>query len=373
MKRFVFCVLFVLFSSSVFADRFPAYSNLSPAMRQCISKKAGRDVLAKLERGLDPGDSSGAVKADKFYAHCLLKLKEKLPEEVGFYAGPYFDAMSQIDEKVRMGRAIERVREAGVDKLALFARSRKKLGQNERAVLRLAVDNNDLILLGAPKYFRHKKDISDSYSSAMLKGIEKHGYKFVGEILYTHGDKKSGASYASGERYTDPSLPGTDRFLSRLVEKNIPLMTHFEVYAPDRDFHRFHDLYERWPDQIFIIPHMAFGSPQQVDEFLSRHDNVYMTMSKKAVKMDNFRDSDKLAMTGSAMLVGLSLKPEWSEILIKHQDRILAATDAHMKKLWSEYPTHVFLSRVVLGQLPKEVAQKIAYKNAERVYGVKIQ
>ena len=68
-------------------------------------------------------------------------------------------------------------------------------------------------------------------------------------------------------------------------------MTHWEVYAWERDWPRFSKLYDAYPKQLFIIPHMAFGSPQQVETILSRHPNVYMTLSKKLKTKEGFSDS----------------------------------------------------------------------------------
>ncbi len=372
MVLFMFIAV-LLMSSNCWAVDFEAYQNLSPEMYDCIEGKLGSKMLGQLEAGIVPTDKAKWIKADKVFARCMYKVGQGIPSGVAYYDGPFFDAMSQIDETVDMGAAITLVREAKTDKLALFARSRKRLGQNEKAVLKLAKKNPDLIVLGSPKFFRHKRDLSDAYNDATIEGIDAHDYKFVGEILYTHGDKSSGKSYTSGERYTDPSLQGTKTLLKRLSETKTPLMTHFEVYAPERDFPRFHKLYADWPEQIFIIPHMAFGSVEQVTDFLKRHPNVYMTISKKTILMDDFQDPDKIDKIGSSMLEGLKLKPKWRDFLIKFQDQLLVATDAHMKKLWREYLVMVFLQRVVLGQLPRDVAEKIAYKNAERVYGVQLK
>ncbi len=43
-----------------------------------------------------------------------------------------------------------------------------------------------------------------------------------------------------------------------------------------------------------------------------------------------------------------------------------------MRKLWVRYGTVVDNQRLILGQLPREVAEKIAYQNAEKMYGVPI-
>ncbi len=67
--------------------------------------------------------------------------------------------MAQLDEKPGFEKAISRVRDAGIYKIALFARSREYLGENEKALLNLHRDNKELIVLVAPKYFLHKNDI----------------------------------------------------------------------------------------------------------------------------------------------------------------------------------------------------------------------
>ncbi len=81
------------------------------------------------------------------------------PFEVYGYDGQLFDGMAQLDERPGFEKSISRVRDAGIYKIALFARSRKYLGENEEELLNLYKDNKDLIVLGAPKYFLHKNDI----------------------------------------------------------------------------------------------------------------------------------------------------------------------------------------------------------------------
>ncbi len=88
--------------------------------------------------------------------------------------------------------------------------------------------------------------------------------------------------------------------------------------------------------------------------------------------MDNFSDPAKKALIGPSMLEGGVLRPDWKSLMIKYQDRILFGTDPHMQKLWNKYGKVVADQRRILGQLPHEVAEKIAYKNAEKLYGVRL-
>lgn len=362
------------------AGDFPVLQGLSPETRACLEAEVGTELASEAAAGHIPQDRKARKRLKEAYAACEAGSRQ----ERGYYAGPFFDAMCQIDETFDLYEAVRLVREARVDRLALFARSRKELHQNERAVLDLARANPDLIVLGAPKYFQLSGDLDEAYIRATLEGISEHGYRFVGEILYTHADKGSGKQHDVGERYVDPSRSGTARLLQglaglraslgaeRMGEWGVPLMVHFEPYEVRRDFDRFHTLFEAWPRQAFIVPHMAFASPGQVASFLDRHPNVFMTTSKKVKVMGDFTDPAKLAATGPPFLDNGALRPEWRDVLVRHQDRILAATDAHMAKLWGSYPEGVDGQRKVLGQLPREVAEKIAYRNAVKLYGVNV-
>jgi len=341
-----------------------------PELLKCLTQKIGSDKVTAILKGNPPEDKKSRRQLKKAYKQCALMTGATIPKDIAPYTGPLFDAMSQIDGTVDHDAAIERVRKSGVTRLALFARSKKQLHQNEKAVLKLARQNPDLIVPGAPKFFQLSGDLTKAYIGATVKGIQKHGYRFIGEILYTHADKKSGKQYSSGERYIDPSKPGTASLLKAIATLNIPLMTHWEPYAPERDFPRFHALYDAWPGQIFIVPHMGFASPEQVDEFMSRHPNLYMVISKKERLMEDFSDPKKQASIGTAFLDGFRLRSQWKEILIRYQDRLIFGTDPHMKKLWQKYPITIKSQRLLLGQLPIAVATKIAHKNAEKLYGI---
>ena len=290
------------------------------------------------------------------------------------YGGFIFDAMAQIDERTDFAKAIKKVREAGVSKLALFARSRKYLGQNEEEVLELRNSHKDLIILGAPKYFLLRDDLDGDYISTTLENIEKFNYLFIGEILYTHADKSHGEQTERGERYVDPLQPGTKKFFNELSGLNIPVMTHWEVYEWERDWPRFSKIYTEYRDIKFIIPHMAFGHPYQVETILSSHPNVYMTISKKEKDQRSYSDRMKASKLGHGFLDSTKiLRTSWASILENFQNRLLFAKDAHKRPRWKKYRKIIRKYRKILGQLPRGVAEKIAYKNAEILYGVTVE
>tara|TARA_Y100000591_G_scaffold197029_1_gene170519 strand:- start:228 stop:1163 length:936 start_codon:yes stop_codon:yes gene_type:complete len=307
----------------------------------------------------------------KFLKFCTIAIILFSPKAHS-YDGPLFDAMAQIDETYNLKKAMQNVRNAGISKIALFARSRQTLGENERQLINLRKKNNDLIVLGAPKYFKHENDVGKRFTERTLKNIKKYDYAFVGEILFTHADKDHGRQHGSGEVYFDPLGEGNINFLKQISKEKIPVMTHWEFYNWDRDWVRFSKLYSKFPEINFIIPHMGFGSIEQVDEILSKHKNVFMTISKKEKKNPSVSKNISKKI-GDGMIENRVLKDDWKFILIKHQDRLMFATDAHKSFRWQIYEKIVIKSRKeILKYLPKKVAKKIAYQNAEKIYGVKI-
>ena len=145
------------------------------------------------------------------------------------YAGPLFDAMAQTDQMLDGEAAIATARSAGVTRMALFARVHRR--QDGRALVSgLAAAHPDFIVLGAPKFFDMRADLDGSYVRDVLAGTASGQYKFVGELLYAHGDKQGGEVTATGERAIDASAPNTRRLIAGLQGRHVPVMTHWEVY-----------------------------------------------------------------------------------------------------------------------------------------------
>ena len=286
----------------------------------------------------------------------------------GRYTGPLFDAMAQID--AGMERTVLRsLDDSGVARMALFGRDKRKRS-GDGAVTHLARERPGVFVIGAPKRFDQRVDLSGDYIRAILSGARSREYAFVGEILYAHADKAHGDQTADGERFADPGQPGTRRLLDGLKDLNVPLMAHWEVYDWDRDWPNFRRLYGEFPKQIFIWPHAGFGSAVQVAEVLAAHANVVVTLSKKEESNTSLSDGSKAGRLGEALVDECgTLVPEWRTLILKYPDRFLFATDAHKDFRWERYARIVERWRAILAQLPPEPAAAVAFQNAERLYG----
>jgi predicted TIM-barrel fold metal-dependent hydrolase len=69
---------------------------------------------------------------------------------------------------------------------------------------------------------------------------------------------------------------------------------------------------------------------------------------------------------------GDDLDPEWKEIILAFQDRLMIGSDTWVNGQWDNYAGIIASHRDWLSRLPRDVAEKIAYKNAERLFGREI-
>ncbi|MCZ6874258.1 MAG: amidohydrolase family protein [bacterium] len=61
------------------------------------------------------------------------------------------------------------------------------------------------------------------------------------------------------------------------------------------------------------------------------------------------------------------LDPAWQALFLKHPDRFLIGTDTWLPERWSELVEEIETKRRWLAQLPREVAQQLAYQNGQRL------
>jgi len=64
-----------------------------------------------------------------------------------------------------------------------------------------------------------------------------------------------------------------------------------------------------------------------------------------------------------------TLDPEWRSVFLRHPDRFMVGTDTWVTSRWETLPEGMQFMRGWLKQLPHDVAERIAYRNAERLFG----
>ncbi|MBI3327369.1 MAG: amidohydrolase family protein [Nitrospinae bacterium] len=76
----------------------------------------------------------------------------------------------------------------------------------------------------------------------------------------------------------------------------------------------------------------------------------------------------ELAMRSDVAPSG-TLDPEWRVLFLRHSDRFMVGTDTWVTSRWETLVEGMRAIRGWLGQLPHDVAEQIAHRNAERLFG----
>jgi hypothetical protein len=71
----------------------------------------------------------------------------------------------------------------------------------------------------------------------------------------------------------------------------------------------------------------------------------------------------------SDMAPGGKLDPEWRAVFLRHPDRFLVGTDTWTTSRWHAVVEGMQFTRRWLAQLPRDVAEQLAYRNGERLFG----
>jgi amidohydrolase family protein len=113
------------------------------------------------------------------------------------------------------------------------------------------------------------------------------------------------------------------------------------------------ELFTLEPRLKVIWAHAGMSSgPQAVGALLDRYPTLWVD----------------LAIRNGDVAPGGTLDPGWRAVFLRHPDRFLAGTDTWVTSRWEALPSSVSEVRAYLKQLPPDVAEKIAYKNAERLF-----
>ena len=139
----------------------------------------------------------------------------------------------------------------------------------------------------------------------------------------------------------DADLPVPRRMVELAKKYGLMLHAHSDVDALER-------LFRQWPEARILWAHSGFEHPAKVREMLRKHRNLW---SDLAFRSDH----------GG----GGKVAPEWREAFVEFPDRFLVGTDSFTPERWHYIGEHARWSRAWLSDLPKDLAEKIGWKNGE--------
>ncbi len=176
-------------------------------------------------------------------------------------------------------------------------------------------------------------------------------FKAPGLLAYSEARLAKGRHRVFGEihLYAPETLetPEMGKYLDLIAKHGLILQPHTDAAVVRA-------LFAKAPNLKILWAHAGFSEPASVvGQMLDRYRNLWTEMS--------YRAGNVMAADG--------LDEEWKALFIRHADRFMIGSDTWVVDRWHQYQGLIGEHRAWLGLLPKDVAEKIAYKNAERLFG----
>tara|TARA_B100000315_G_scaffold206298_1_gene200599 strand:+ start:1688 stop:2569 length:882 start_codon:yes stop_codon:yes gene_type:complete len=155
-----------------------------------------------------------------------------------------------------------------------------------------------------------------------------------------------------GEFHLHSVDPSDEPLLRKIAElaksKNIYIHVHSGKEPVDL-------LYSLEPRLNIIWAHAGMSeSAQTVEDMMATYKTLYADTS--------YREGDILTPQGT-------IDPAWRRVLERFSDRFMVGSDTWVNDQWESYEQIIAVNRKWLSQFSHPIAEKIAFKNAERLFG----
>lgn len=242
---------------------------------------------------------------------------------------PIFDAHVHYShdavEFLPVEQAIKALRDAGVKK-ALVSSS----DDNGTQLLFQAAP--DLIVPSLRPYRRRGEISTWMHDPTVIDYVDanlaRNEYRAIGEF-HAYGD--------------DIETEVLQHIIAEAKKRDLLLHAHSDAEAIDK-------IFETNPDAYVLWAHSGFDRPEQVKAMLAKHDNLWADLA--------FRTDQES---------GGKVSPEWLEVFEAFPDRVMVGTDTFAPERWFYVGPHAEFSRGWLSSLPEDLAERIAYRNAEEM------
>ncbi len=139
--------------------------------------------------------------------------------------------------------------------------------------------------------------------------------------------------------------PVVRRIAELAAARDLFLQAHVDDVAIER-------LLTRYPTVRFLWAHAGMSAgPKAVAALLDRFPKLWVEL---ALRTD--------------VAPGGVLDPEWRAVFLRHPDRFMVGTDTWVTSRWEVVGDYMRDVQVWLRQLPPEVAERIAFKNGDRLF-----
>jgi predicted TIM-barrel fold metal-dependent hydrolase len=139
-------------------------------------------------------------------------------------------------------------------------------------------------------------------------------------------------------------LPIPRRIVELAKQHGLFLQAHSDADAVERIFKQDGGARVLWA-------HAGFASVEKVREMMRKHKGLWADLALRSE-------------VGS----GGRVNPEWRAVFTEFPDRFMVGTDTWTPSRWHDIVSHAAFSRAWLADLPADLAERIAWKNAESLF-----
>jgi hypothetical protein len=139
-------------------------------------------------------------------------------------------------------------------------------------------------------------------------------------------------------------LPIPRRIVELAKQHGLFLQAHSDAEAVERIFKQDGGARVLWA-------HAGFASVEKVREMMRKHKGLWADLALRSE-------------VGS----GGRVNPEWRAAFMEFPDRFMVGTDTWTPSRWNDIVSHAAFSRAWLADLPADLAERIAWKNAESLF-----
>lgn len=263
----------------------------------------------------------------------------------GDYAGPLIDAHSHVPSAAAIEAYVAAMKRNNVDKVVLLGVGGVQKDDAEW-IAAAARAHPDRVVPGQPVPDPTRGDAAGTLDVELARTKAR----VMGEVHVRQ---------VSRQIDRNPALPAFLEILRLGGLRGVPVVIHYELtQAAAVALERALALQR---DAIVVLAHAGGGKPAEVEALLARNANLMVDLSGM-----HFQRTPALASeTGP-------LDARWKALIEKMPDRFLMGTDVWAPRLFEAAMLDRVMkwTRRVLGQLRPEVAERVAWKNAAKLYRI---
>ena len=261
------------------------------------------------------------------------------------YPGPLIDAHSHLPNLQVLDAYVAAMKRHNVGKVLLLGVGGVQK-QDTEWIAAAAKRHPDQILQGAPI----PDPIGQGQAARLDALLASKQYRAAGEVHVRQESRKI------DRRADDPTFA---RVLDVTANHGVPVVIHCELTVEAAS--ALEAALQKHPKAVIILAHAGASEPTIIGGLLTRNPNLLVDLSGM-----HYQRTPRLASEKGP------LDPAWRALIEKLPDRFLMGIDVWAPRLFEPKTLDRLMewTRRILGELRPEVAEKVAYRNAARLFRV---